>query len=311
MDEEIAALLAAQDGVVSYAQLRRLGARRHDVERMVRRRELALLGPRVYVDHTGPPSPRQRAWAAVLLAEPAALCGPSALAETAPDAPVQVAIDARRRVTAPSGVRIHRRRDLARLVQWNATPPRLRYEVAVLDLVDAAESDLDVVRALADAVGSRRTTASRLRGALADRPRLRRRAWVGRLLDDIEAGACSVLEHGFLSLVERPHGLPRGLRQVARRGRRGREYRDVEYAAGLTVELDGRLGHDSFAGGGRDADRDLDDQAEGRSVVRLRWHQVFGTPCRTAERLARILQRRGWAGTPRPCGPDCPVADRA
>jgi hypothetical protein len=110
-----------------------------------------------------------------------------------------------RRVTEPPGVRIHRRRGLERLVQWNAAPPRLRYEAVVLD------------------------------------------------------------------------------------------------------QLDGRLGHDSFIASGRDADRDLDDHADGRAAVRLRRHQVYGTPCRTATQLARVPQRRGWPGSPHPCGPDCPL----
>lgn len=159
----------------------------------------------------------------------------------------------------------------------------------VLDRMEAATDELAVVAALADAVGSRRTTVERLRAMLTDRPRMRRRGWVER--------------------VERAHGLPVADRQVVRRGARGREYRDVQYAAALVVELDGRLGHDSLAGTGRDADRDLDDHADGRTPVRLRWRQVFGTPCRTAYQLSRILRRPGWDGSPRPCGPDCRIGE--
>jgi hypothetical protein len=134
---------------------------------------------------------------------------------------------------------------------------------------------------------------------------------VSALLDDIASGAESVLEHGYLARVERAHGLPRATRQVERRARGGREYRDVEYADyAMVVELDGRLGHDSFGAQGRDADRDLADQVSGRHAVRLRWHQVFGTPCETAASLAVLLKRAGWTGAPRPCGPDCPVGGR-
>lgn len=304
-------LQAQQDGVVSRRQLRELGAQRHDIDRLLRRRRLTTVHPRVYVGHTGPLTPRQRAWAAVLYAAPAALCGRSALADPEPHAPVHVAIDASRRLAAPDGVRIQRRRGLATQVVWNASPPRLRYEVAVLDLVEETSDELATVRLLSDAIGSRRTTIPRLRAALAARSRMPRRRWLCRLLEDLATGACSVLEHAYLTRVERPHGLPLAARQVVRTGAAGREYRDVSYACGLTVELDGRLGHASFDGGGRDADRDLDDVADGREVVRLRWHQVVGSPCRTALQLARILERRGWTGIPVACGPGCAVAGLA
>ena len=75
------------------------------------------------------------------------------------------------------------------------------------------------------------------------------------------------------------------------------------------MELDGRLGHDSWTASGRDADRDLDDHAAGRETVRLRWAQVFDHPCRTADRVAAILRRRGWTGEARRCGPECLVQD--
>ncbi|MBB3042256.1 hypothetical protein [Nocardioides soli] len=312
LDESaLAALLAQQDGVVSRRQLRSLGAQRHDIDRLLRRHRLAQSHPRVYVDHTGPLTPRQRAWAAVLYAAPAALSGRSALADPEPNAPVHVSIDASRRLTAPDGVRIQRRRDFAAQVLWNASPPRLRYDAAVLDLVEEASDEMAVVRLLSDAIGSRRTTVARLRSTLAGRSRMPRRRWLSRLLDDLATGACSVLEHAYLTRVERAHGLPLPDRQAVRTGVAGREYRDASYAVGVTVELDGRLGHASFDGGGRDADRDLDDHADGREAVRLRWHQVVDTPCRTALQLARILQRRGWAGMPIACGPDCAVAELA
>lgn len=126
------------------------------------------------------------------------------------------------------------------------------------------------------------------------------------LLEDIEHGTCSVLEHGYLTRVERPHGLPAPSRQVTRRGPSGQEYRDVEYDEfGFVVELDGRTGHADWDSEGRDGDRDLDDLATGRISARVRWAQVFGRECRTAERVGRVLQARGWGGRPTPCGPQC------
>lgn len=166
-----------------------------------------------------------------------------------------------------------------------------------------------MVRVLADAVGRRVTTVDRLRDEVAARSRVRRRAWLLRVLADIEAGACSVLEHGYLVRVERAHGLPRASRQVARRGASGSEYRDVEYDEfGLVVELDGRAAHAGWEASGRDTERDLDDLASGREVVRLRHPQVLGRPCRTALRIAEILARRGWRGEPTRCGPGCAIS---
>ena len=300
-------LLRAQGGVVARRQLPAFGVCDHDVARMLRRRELATAHRGVYVDHTGELSARQRAWAAVLFAAPAALCLESALDPE--HRPVHVAIDSQRRVRAPEGVVVHRIAGLEDRALWNLSPPRMRLEDAVLDLVERVRSEADVVGLLTEAVTDRLTTAARLRAAALGRSRLRGRRLVLAVLDDVVAGACSVLEHGYLTRVERAHGLPRATRQRLRRTAGGVEYRDVEYdGLGLVVELDGRAGHDGWAAGGRDADRDLDDRAEGRETVRLRHQQVFGTPCRTAGRIAAILQRRGWAGSPRSCGPECALA---
>ena len=301
-------LLAHQCGVVSRGQLLTAGARQHDVDRWVRRRELARVHPGVYVDHTGPLSPSQRAWAAVLYAEPAALHLTCALSAAVHGEVVDVAVDAGRRVTAQPGIRIHRVRGLEARVLWSASPPRVRVEEAVLELANRATTELEVVRILSDAIGSRRTTVERLREALRARARIRRREWIERLLGDLDSGACSVLEHRYLTHVERGHALPQGSRQAPRRLPSGMEYRDVEYQPfGVVVELDGRAAHASWDARGRDADRDLDDVAAGRVTVRLRYAQVFDRACRTAHRLARILQQRGRTHEASACGPDCAV----
>lgn len=96
MDENaLSAALRDQDGVISRAQLGALGAAPHDVRRLLRRRELVLVHPGVYVDHTGPLTWQQRAQAAVLAHWPAALTRESALPSPPPAAPIQVAVDAR------------------------------------------------------------------------------------------------------------------------------------------------------------------------------------------------------------------------
>ncbi|MET1059435.1 MAG: hypothetical protein ABWX84_07545 [Nocardioides sp.] len=77
------------------------------------------------------------------------------------------------------------------------------------------------------------------------------------VLRDVAEGTCSVLEHGYLHLVERAHGLPSAQRQLHATGSVGVVYRDADYGL-LVVELDGRLFHDSTEQRDRDFERDLD-----------------------------------------------------
>jgi Transcriptional regulator, AbiEi antitoxin len=72
-------LVAEQEGVVSRRQALACGLTDNDIARLVRRREWARVHDGVYVNHTGPLTWLQRAWAAVLFHWPAALAGSSAL----------------------------------------------------------------------------------------------------------------------------------------------------------------------------------------------------------------------------------------
>jgi hypothetical protein len=281
---------------------------------MLRKRLWAPVFEGVYVDHTGELSWIQRAWAAVLFSWPAALSHDSALRvadgpgrRDAVESPVHVAVARPRKLTAPDGVRIHRRDRLDAQVLWNLGPPRVRYEHAALDVAVAASTEFGTIAALASSVSSRRTTAERMLAAMASRERLPRRAWITRVLSDIAEGTCSVLEHGYLARVERPHALPRARRQEMGSGRSGRIYRDAAYPYPLKVELDGRLSHESTDGRDRDFDRDLLTLVQGEFTTRLSWGQVFDRPCWTAAQIGMLLQRLGWGGTPTPCGPTCPI----
>lgn len=307
----VSRLLAHQDGVVTRTQLLAASLTRAQIDTLLRRHDLVAVHPGVYLTHTGSPTWSQRCWAAVMYAGRSALCVESALhrpgSEPAPRGPVHVAVDWTRRVAPQDGIRVHRVRDLDRQVQWNLSPPRVRLEVAAVEVAHRAPDDLAAISALASVVGSRRTVASRLRLEVEQRARVRRRALLTDLLVDLERGTHSVLEHGYLVRVLRPHGLPEPTsRQAPAVGAAGREYRDVAHAdLAMSVELDGSL-HDGSEARDDDADRDLDDLARGSITPRLRYRQVFATPCRTASRLAVVFRDRGWTGSPHGCGaPRC------
>jgi hypothetical protein len=323
---DLQALLLAQGGVVSRAQALQVGLQPHDLRRLVRRRDLAPFLPGVYVDHTGEPSWVQRAWGAVLSCSSprgmvgadlgAALAGASALRAAdgpgrpgADDGPIHVVVPRSRRVVAPRGVRVVRTFLLHDRVQWNLGPPRLRYEEAALDVALGAVGDLAAIGAVARAVQGRHTTAVRMQQALASRKKASRRDFLDAVLTDVACGTCSVLEHAFLTRVERPHGLPRAERQQRAGTATGIVYRDVVVGERV-FELDGRLWHDTAEQRDRDFERDLDAAVEGHDTVRLTWGQVVGRPCSTAVKVSALLERDGWPPG-RACGSGCAFARAA
>ncbi|HEY1616493.1 MAG TPA: hypothetical protein VGG25_02685 [Streptosporangiaceae bacterium] len=190
------------------------------------------------------------------------------------------------------------------------TPARTRVEETVLDLVDAATTLDDAYGWVARALGRRLTTQAHLRRALADRGRNRWRKELTELLSPDWAGAHSVLEYRYVRGVERPHGLPGGVRQA--RARRGRAviYRDVlyeEYA--LAVELDGQAAHPAELRW-KDIHRDNAAAADGVTTLRFGWLDVTQSPCLVAAQVAQVLGLRGYSGG-RSCSPACPVTAQA
>jgi len=308
--DELARVLRDQDGVVARRQLLALpGTDATAVNRMVRRRELVEVHRGVYVDHTGPPSWQQLAWAAVLWAWPAALAGESAW--RAFEGPgrrrrdtgrLHVEVERDRRLVPPPGIVVHRRAGFGDHVLWNLGPPRVRLEEAVLDVALAAPDELGLVAALADAAGSRRTTAARLAEALAARSRVPRRGLLLAVLADVAAGSCSVLEREYLRRVERAHGLPCGSRQVLLEHAGRSMWQDVVYEPwDVHVGLDGRLDHTLLVDRDRDLERDLLVAGRGGRSVRLGYGQVLARACTTARGIGAVLQVAGWEGTVRSC----------
>lgn len=305
--------LRAQSGVISRSQILALAGTDSDIRRMVRRRELARMVPGVFVNHTGAPTWLQRAWAGVLHYWPAVLSHESAVRFElgsrwrggGPREPIHVAIDPRRNAVEVPGYRVHRKAHLDRQAVWQASPPRLFIEYALLDLAAAAQP-LEAVALFTDAIQTRQVRPQMLRYMLHDLPRVRQRKWLRAVLIDLELGTCSVLEHLYLSSVERAHRLPRAQRQARDRSGDTTVYRDVVYKGhGLIVELDGRAFHDNAAARDRDLSRDLSAAVQGMRTIRLGWRQVHSQPCETAAAIGALLRQAGWQGALRRCGASC------
>lgn len=225
------------------------------------------------------------------------------------DQPIQIAIDHRRRIAKRDGIDLWRVGGLRQHTHPVKSPPRMRLEPAVLLLASRSRHIDDAIGVIADACQSRRTTPSRLRETLRRLPTtMRHHGVIEELLDDVATGAYSYLEVHYLRDVERPHGLPTGHRQRRVTTGRGIWYRDVEYLTyNVVAELDGRLGHETYADRAEDMDRDLITATDGTSTIRLGYRQVIVARCQTAQRVVDLLRARGWPGQARACGPACQV----
>lgn len=267
--------------------------------------------PGVYVTHTGELSWRTRAVAALRYAGPGAALSHSSAAQYWFDKvrhagrdPVEVSIPWKRTVRWQSGLRIHRRRTMPEV--WPGLVAVTTDAETVLDLVDRAQEVDEVVGVVTRA--SRRTRVETIAAAAARRGRLRHRDVLEDLVSEVAAGIESPLERRYQHDVELAHGLPHAELQVrellsGQWIRADRRYR----RCGLRVELDGQLAHPD---GRTDRDTWRDNAALLESdeiTLRYRWSHVAAEPCRTAAQVATALRRGGWTGTPRRCGPACPL----
>lgn len=312
LPSDVAVLLEQQHGVVSRQQLLAAGLGRGWVAHRVRRGGWRTLHPGVYITHDGPLEHLARAWAALLHAGEGAVVSHATagflqgLVDDEPAA-VHVSVTATHRVTARAGVVLHRRRHQATMRHPARSVPQTSLEQTVLDLVEVAIEQDDVVGWLTRACQRRLTTPQRLEAAAADRPRLRHRVTVRQVLTDVSEGVASPLERRYARDVERRHGLPRGTRNELRLVAGRSTYSDVRYrSTRVRVELEGLAYHPADRRALDDA-RDNAAALVGDVVLRYGWRAVVGSPCRVAAEVARLMQARGWCGSPRPCGPGCVV----
>lgn len=309
----VAEISDLQAGAISRTQLLGLGCSDGQIARAVADELWRPAGvPGGYLLTTGPVADLTRCWVALLYAgEGATLSHSSAewLWELRADLPptVVVTVPLHRRVADQPGVAIRYAVHLDSTRHPARRPPVTTVEDTVLDQADRAEVSRSTIIDLVLRVCQRRlTTAARLAAALERRKKIRRRALLQDLLDEVVDGVASTLERRYASDVEGAHGLPRGRRNAAE-GRRGRRpYRDVDYPVyRLVVELDGRAAHP-------DDLREWDDLRDnevllesGRSTLRFGWRSVTVNTCASATQVQVLLRRGGWTGTPRRCGRTC------
>lgn len=312
MDALLRARAAGQSGLLSRAQALAGGLTPKAVQWRLSRGRWQVVHPGVYQTMPGRDGWETQAVAALLHAgDGSSLCGISAayawgLVRQAPDA-IHVVVPAARRVRPVGGVVVVRSRHASERVDPLAWPHRTTVEHTVLDLGASRGSDRAVALA-ARAIGLELTTSERLRHAVLQRPRQRDRSLLLEVLTDVADGCESPAERRYVQDVERAHGLPRGRHQTPY-GRAGR--RDVEYEWGIVMEIDGRLGHSTWAEVQRDGRRDRRSLASGRVTLRCYWTDLVPTACILAGEVAHVLCDRGWHGRPRSCGPACTIDERS
>lgn len=274
------------------------GMSRDGLRGLVKQGQWTRVATGVHSTSPAPPSWEQLAWGGVLVGGPMAALGGMAAAHLFGLADPTTPID----VWTPEGSPVIQRpqgpwrfrRGVRRVV---GHPPRTSLDETILDLCSGASPD-DQSHWIAAALRSRKTTPERLTRALERAPRVGGRQQISELLQVVGGGSESPLEVRYFRDVQRPHGLPEGIRQ---RSVSSRTRSDVVFEGyGLIVELDGDLGHRG-AGERRDAWRDAHHLALGLVTLRFGWADLVGYPCEVAAAIAEVLHSRGWEGAARPC----------
>lgn len=308
------AVAEEQGGLICRRQLLDLGLTRTQAIANVDNGRWQRIHPGVYATFTGPLDSVQRIWAALLNAGAgSAACCSTALwlfgvIDDVPET-LHISIPEARRVEPLNNVRMHRRRAMNRIptpVHPAATPPRIRIEESLLDECSRLPED-EVIGLVLRATQRRKTTPSRIEGALSKRAYQPRRPLIRDVLAEATIGVASPLELHYRRRVEAAHRLPVGARNLLEVEHGSTRFRDVRYDRwNLLVELDGREAHPAD-GAFRDMRRDNATALSGRATLRFGWRDVVGEACVAAAQVGLALQQRGWSGSIGRCGPDCAI----
>lgn len=289
-------LAAAQDGVVSAADIDRFGRSTPQRRRLVDANRLERVAPRVYRVVGAPDTHRQRLRIGLLcLGEASWISYESAAALHGLDRSDRDAVE----FTVPRGS--WRARSTLRVHTTSMFEPidgvvvdGLRTMSATRTVVDLAHSRAPQPRVEAAIDSAIRLGLSHPR-VIAERLETLRGSgrWGCRLIDRLlpDTGGHSPLERKFLKIV-REAGLPRPRTQVVHRDAFGRHVARVDFEFddnALVIEVTGRLGHVSDAERARDAQRRNELQDLGRTVIEYTSTQVFERPWLVISDLQRRL----------------------
>jgi len=291
--EQLTRLALHQAGIVTTEQAQGLGVSRDVVARLVAQGTWQRLAVGILATKPGPPDWEALAWGGVLLGGDSARLGPVASAHQWKLAPAPDPIDilTQRQVTAAAPWRFIREASGARPTDTTGSPPRLTAADTVIDLAATLRREGDIVDVVTDALRLHLTSASRLQRSLDGRRRHPHRALLTALFRD-SVGIESGLELSFLREVERPHGLPIGIRQQPDVDLPHRI--DVDYHPhGVLVELDGRLVHDGKSAF-RDMRRDNLHALRGATTLRFGWWNIKSDPCGAAYQVYWLLTCGGY-----------------
>ncbi|HET7800443.1 MAG TPA: type IV toxin-antitoxin system AbiEi family antitoxin domain-containing protein, partial [Humibacillus xanthopallidus] len=283
MDRLLDARINGQAGLVTRAQAVEAGLTDEAIRWRLSTGRWVRMHPGVYLTRPGRSDWEVRAVAALLhLGSGAALYGRSAghawgLLESPGDPIEAVVPETRRGGRRGVGIEVRRSRHIGARVHPTAWPHRTTVEHTVFDLAEGHDLDR-AVRHAARACQLRMTTPALLLDALATRPTQSHRALLTLTLGDVDELE-SVAEVRYVRDVEAAHGLPTGQRQREGGGtRRDSSYDGVQ----VIVEIDGRLGHEGWAGRVSDSARDRRSATRGWLTVRAGWVEVAGAPCELA-----------------------------
>ena len=300
--DELTWLLFTQDDVLSRAQ-----ALRHLSRKAIRHRVATgrwrQAHRAVFVTHSGPVTPRQLRWIAVLSAgERAVLAGLTAAQASGlrryDDATIHLLLPAGcRSERTPPGVLVHRSSTLPDCdVLAVGQPPRTMPARSLVDAAQWARTDEEACAIIAAGFQQRLVAGNQIHEVLDWMHRIRRRGLIRQTAADAAGGAHSLAELDFLGLVRRA-GLPEPSRQKIRYDAAGRRrYLDVYFDLwALHVEIDGGQHLDP-----RTAWSDMRRQNElwiaGDRVLRFPAWAVRNRPQLVVAQLRAALTAAGWPG---------------
>lgn len=294
---DISTVLDEQHGVIGRRQLDAAPVTKSQLQTWVASRRLERVAPRVWRVVGAPETWRQRLHTGLLTLGRLSWVSHSAAAELhgfdrTPPGAVEFLV-LRRRRSAHADAQVHSTR------RWSpvdeVTVDGLRATSATRTVLDLANAGVhpDRLKAAIDSAVRLQLSSPEALAQRLDELRGRGRAGV-RIIDELlaDSGGHTMLERRFLELV-RHAGLPRPETQaVFRRPSDGRFVARVDFlfrAAGVVVEVSGRLGHSSPSERARDAQRRNELQDLGLRVYEFTWEDVTTRPAHVISTMRSLL----------------------